>query len=134
MELAAAVGQPDAYAGEVPVAYVTVREGASITAEALEAYARQAVAERPAAPKAVRILERMPATAVGKIFKPVLREDAAAHAARTALAEAGLSGFQVSALTDTQRGLLVRITGLRNESAPAAAEALEAFSFAWERA
>ena len=134
VELAAAVGQPDAYAGEVPVAYVTVRAGASITAEALEAYARQAVAERPAAPKAVRILERMPATAVGKIFKLALREDAAAHAARTALAEAGLSGFQVSALTDTQRGLLVRITGLTNESAPAAAEALEAFSFAWERA
>ena len=133
VELAAAVGQPDAYAGEAPVAYVTVREGAAITAEALEAYARDAVAERPAAPKAVRILERMPVTAVGKIFKPALREDAAVCAASAALEAAGLASIEVAARTDKQRGLIVQLSGLTNENAPAAAGALEAFSFIWER-
>lgn len=134
VELAAAVGQPDAYAGEVPVAYVTIREGATITAADLEAYARDAVAERPAAPKAVRILDQMPVTAVGKIFKPALREDAATHAANAALRTAGVSGAKVTARTDKQRGLIVMVAGLTNENAPAAAGALEAFSFAWEQA
>lgn len=134
VELAAAVGQPDAYAGEVPVAYVTVREGASISSEALEAYARETVAERPAAPKAVRILVQMPVTAVGKIFKPALRENAAIHAANAALLAAGVSGARVTAHTDKQRGLIVTVAGLTHENAPAAAGALEAFSFIWEQA
>jgi fatty-acyl-CoA synthase len=134
VELAAAVGQPDAYAGEVPVAYVTVREGASVTSEALEAFARETVAERPAAPKSVRVFDQMPMTAVGKIFKPALREDAAIHAANAALLAAGVSGAKVTARTDKQRGLIVTVAGLTNENAPAAAGALEAFSFTWEKA
>jgi len=48
VELAAAIGQPDLYAGEVPVAYVKLREGAEVTEQALEAFAREHVAERPA--------------------------------------------------------------------------------------
>jgi len=133
VELAAAVGQPDAYAGEVPVAYVTLREGAAAVTQAeLEAYARQVVAERPAAPKAVRILKAMPVTAVGKIFKPALREDAAVHAARAALQGAGLPRAEIGAVTDKQRGLIVQVRGLTHENAPAAAGALEAFSFSWE--
>lgn len=133
VELVAAVGQPDQYAGEVPVAYVTLREGALVSAEELERYAREAVAERPAAPKAVRILEVMPVTAVGKIFKPSLREDAAVHAARAALDDAGVVGVSVTARTDKQRGLIINVQQLSNENAPAAAGALEAFSFTWER-
>lgn len=134
VELAAAVGQPDAYAGEVPVAYVTVRPGANIDGDALQAYARQTVAERPAAPKAVRILEVMPVTAVGKIFKPALREHAAIQAARHALDEAGIKEVSVTAQTDKQRGLVVQVAGLTHENAPAAAGALDVFSFSWERA
>lgn len=132
VELAAAIGQPDSYAGEAPVAYVTLREGASVTAAELKRYARESVAERPAAPKAVRILDAMPVTAVGKIFKPKLREDAAVRAAAAALAAAGLPTLKVSARTDTQRGLIVKVSGLTQENAPAAARALEVFSFVWE--
>lgn len=129
VDLVAAVGQPDAYAGEVPVAYVTVRAGASVSEDDLVAYAKEAVAERPAAPKAVRILDEMPVTAVGKIFKPKLREDSAEKAARVALEEAGLSRLQVRAVTDKQIGLSVIVTGGTKENAPAIAGALEAFSF-----
>jgi len=133
VELAAAVGQPDSYAGEIPVAYVTLREGASVSEAELEAYARASVAERPAAPKAVRILDQMPVTAVGKIFKPKLREHAAECATRAALAEAGLSDLLITAITDKQKGLVVKLAGVTNENAPAVAGALEGFSFSWAR-
>lgn len=71
--LAAAVGRPDGYAGEVPVAFVTLRDGAEITEAELERHARDHVAERPAAPATVTILPAMPLTLLGKIFKPRLR-------------------------------------------------------------
>ena len=71
IELVAAVGRPDSYAGEVPVVYVTVNDK-SITADAIKAYAQSHINERAAVPKQVIILNDMPVTAVGKIFKPQL--------------------------------------------------------------
>ena len=75
--LAAAVGKPDAYAGELPIAFVQLKPGASSSEEALQEYARAKVPERAAAPSEVVVLESMPLTAVGKIFKPELRDRAA---------------------------------------------------------
>ena len=72
--LCAVVGEPDAYAGELPVAFVTLKAGAMIEAEALLQAVAPTVYERPAVPKRVIILDAMPVTAVGKIFKPALRE------------------------------------------------------------
>jgi fatty-acyl-CoA synthase len=70
--LAAAVGRPDAHAGEVPVAYVQLQPGATATEDSLLAYAREKIGERAAVPKAIHILDEVPQTAVGKIFKPYL--------------------------------------------------------------
>ena len=74
--LCAVVGEPDAYAGELPVAFVTLKTGVT-TDPALAARILAEVAprvyERPAVPKRLTILETMPMTAVGKIFKPELR-------------------------------------------------------------
>ncbi len=84
--LAAAVGKPDAYAGEIPIAYAVLKPGAKATGEDLRNYARDRVAERPAAPAEVCILTDMPVTAVGKIFKPALRHEAVCRAYQTALA------------------------------------------------
>ena len=133
VELAAAVGQPDAYAGEIPVAYVVLREGAEVSEADLMAFAKTEVDERPAVPKAIRIIAEMPVTAVGKIFKPALREDAAVHAAREALDGAGLTGLEVTARTEKQRGLVVRVSGVTDENERAVAGALADFAFAWER-
>ena len=77
VQLSAAVGAPDAYAGELPVVFVTLVPGASVTEEELLAFAREHVDEPPARPKSVTILANMPMTNVGKIFKPDLRELAA---------------------------------------------------------
>ena len=82
VQLCAAVGAPDAYAGELPVAFVTLLPGASVTEEELLSFAAARVDEAPARPKAVTIIERMPMTNVGKIYKPDLREMAAKAVAR----------------------------------------------------
>jgi fatty-acyl-CoA synthase len=74
--LAAAVGRPDKHAGEVPVAYVTPKPGASLDAAEVAAYCREHITERAALPKDVNIIDPMPMTAIGKIFKPALRYDA----------------------------------------------------------
>jgi fatty-acyl-CoA synthase len=83
----AAVGLPDAYAGEVPILYVTAKPGVELSIPDLEAYLRSAVPEGPARPREVVLLPDMPMTAVGKIAKPVLRRDATRRAAAGALAE-----------------------------------------------
>jgi fatty-acyl-CoA synthase len=91
----AAVGQPDGYAGELPVAYVTVRQDADVDAETLRQYARAQIVERAAAPVQVTILEDMPVTGVGKIFKPQLRMDAAVQVVRRLLEPMGRNyGFE----------------------------------------
>jgi fatty-acyl-CoA synthase len=83
---AAAVGRPDTHSGEVPVAYVTVTPGASVTEEELQAWAGAHVAERAAVPKSVNIIDALPVTAVGKPYKLGLRADAARSAIEEALA------------------------------------------------
>jgi fatty-acyl-CoA synthase len=80
VQLCAAVGAPDAYAGELPVAFVTLVPGAAATEAELLAFAATRVDEPPAKPKWVAILPAMPMTTVGKIFKPELRELAAQRA------------------------------------------------------
>lgn len=72
--MAAAIGRADAYAGEVPVVYVQLKEGREADAAELEAFARTRIHERPAWPKAVIIVDALPLTAVGKVFKPTLRQ------------------------------------------------------------
>lgn len=73
----AAVGEPDSYAGELPVVFVTLKEGASDNPATLLSQAAVHVSERPAIPKRVLILEKMPTTPIGKIYKPALRTLAA---------------------------------------------------------
>ena len=87
--ISAAVSKPDAYAGELPVAYVELVKGSRASAADIEAFVREHISERAAAPKEVFLLERMPLTDIGKPDKVFLRRDAAersfAAALRTAL-------------------------------------------------
>lgn len=73
VQLCAAVGAPDAYAGELPVVFATLRPGASASEEELLAFTAARVDEAPARPKSVTIIDSMPMTNVGKIYKPELR-------------------------------------------------------------
>jgi fatty-acyl-CoA synthase len=58
--------------GDVPVVYVQLKPGATATAEELLAFAQEHVPERAAIPKQIYLIDQMPVTAVGKIFKPAL--------------------------------------------------------------
>ncbi|MFO8113175.1 MAG: acyl-CoA synthetase [Desulfosalsimonadaceae bacterium] len=72
----AAVGRPDPHAGEVPVAYVELAEGADLDEAEIMAWAKSHVGEKAAVPKEIIITPQIPLTPVGKIFKPALRWDA----------------------------------------------------------
>ncbi|MEH6547582.1 MAG: acyl-CoA synthetase [Sneathiella sp.] len=76
VELAAAIGRPDSYAGEMPIAYVQLKPDMSATAEELQDFARERIPERAANPADLHIIDVMPLTGVGKIFKPALRQQA----------------------------------------------------------
>lgn len=97
--IAAAIGQPDSYAGELPVAFVTLKAGATVDGDELRRYIEPIVSEPAGWPKRVSILPDLPLTPIGKIYKPALRVLATRRAIEEALAGAGLTGeeFQVAA-------------------------------------
>jgi fatty-acyl-CoA synthase len=109
--LAAAVGLPDAYAGEVPVCYVQLRPGADTDADALLEHARATIAERPAWPREIRVVDTIELTAVGKIFKPALRVDVVTRLVTGLLRdELGLAGASVTARAGGRLGAEVVVT------------------------
>jgi fatty-acyl-CoA synthase len=108
--LAAAVGQPDEHAGELPVAYVTLKPGAEAVADALLDAARALVRERAAVPVRIDVLERMPLTPIGKIAKPDLRMRAAARVMRERLARDGID-VHVDVEPDARLGMLAVLRG-----------------------
>lgn len=87
VQLCAAVGAPDAYAGELPVIFATLVPGASATEEELLAFTAERVDEAPAKPKWVSVIGAMPMTNVGKIYKPELRAMAARQVVAATVAE-----------------------------------------------
>jgi fatty-acyl-CoA synthase len=107
--LAAAIGSPDAYSGEVPVAYVQLRPGQACNAEELEAFAHLNISERAAVPKRIEILEVLPLTAVGKIFKPALQQREIAKVVQQEVERLGLSDIAVEVVQDNRRGHVARI-------------------------
>jgi fatty-acyl-CoA synthase len=120
--LAAAVGKPDAHAGELPVAYVQLIAGSRITEADLLARVAARIPERAAIPKEIFVVDKIPLTDAGKPAKVVLRHDAAERTFRTALTaiprlSTNLHGLQVTAGPHPLHGTLVTIS-LTNSSSP----------------
>jgi len=130
--LAAAVGAPDAYAGELPVCYVALRPGAHASEDELHEHAQRTIAERPAWPKQIHIVEAIPLTSVGKIYKPQLRCDAAARlVTRVVRDQLGLADAQVQVSEGGRRGMKVSVTlpVAAAHSVPAVQQTLAAYLF-----
>ncbi|WP_226648673.1 acyl-CoA synthetase [Microbulbifer variabilis] len=107
--MAVAVGQPDAYAGEVPVAYITLYPTENPpTEEQLIDYCRTNISERAAIPKRVEIIDEMPLTAVAKVFKPALRNHAAEFVVNQTLRAKNITAV-ISAQFDSTHGQIVKI-------------------------
>ena len=106
---AGAIGQPDAHAGEVPCAYVELVSGATVTEAELMDYAKAHIHERAAYPKHIEVLDELPKTAVGKVFKPDLRKRAITRIYNEALADAHLPAKVVEVVDDKKLGLTAKV-------------------------
>ena len=108
--LAAAVGMPDAYAGELPVCFVELLPGTDVSIEELHQHAQSSIDERPAWPKLIQVIDSIPLTTVGKIFKPSLRCDAAKQKIKHLVqSELEIANAQVEVVTGGTRGIRVTI-------------------------
>ena len=127
---AGAIGQPDAHAGELPCAYVELVEGGEVTPDELLEHCRKRVRERAAVPKHIEILNELPKTAVGKVFKPDLRRRAITRIYDAALKQAGSDARVTKVVDDKKRGLVAQIDG--DASDARVAKALGEFTRPWE--
>lgn len=103
---AAAIGRPDRYAGEMPVAYISLKPGTRTDSQALLDLCAERIPERAAVPKSIHILDDLPMTALGKIHKPELRRLAARDGYEDALGGM-MAAYNISMHVDDSGGLPV---------------------------
>ncbi|MEM1087779.1 MAG: acyl-CoA synthetase [Pseudomonadota bacterium] len=115
----AAIGQPDAYSGEVPCAYVDLVEGADADSEEIRLWTRERITEKGAAPVYLEIMDALPVTAIGKISKPPLRRLATERVIEEALLENGIAAA-IHVLDKGKGGFEVEIRTPHPENAKAA--------------
>ena len=127
-----AIGQPDSHAGELPAAYVELVQGASVTEKELYDFAVSKISERAAYPKHIEVLEELPKTAVGKVFKPDLRRLAIARVFDASLEAGGQAARVAGVVEDKKRGLVAKITREDADDPDKVSEILGAFSVAWD--
>ncbi|MDO6709775.1 acyl-CoA synthetase [Aliiglaciecola sp. 2_MG-2023] len=128
--VAAAVGMPDVYAGELPTCYVQLLPNMTATEDELRAFAQTEISERPAWPKHIHIVDSIPVTAVGKIFKPTLRRDAVKRAVESILTQNKLTG-DVNVTVGGPRGMRVEVKlfGAQQSDATRLQDLLDAYLF-----
>lgn len=107
VQLAAAVGRPDPLVGELPVAYVQLKPQASVSVGQLMAFVKEQMVERAAIPKHIHIVDTIPLTVVGKIFKPALRHLEIRNALTSSLRETGLNNFTLKVCEDKTLGITI---------------------------
>ncbi len=127
--IAAAIGRPDAHAGELPVAYVQLKPGATVTEAELAKFARSTIGERAALPKHIRVVDHIPLTPVGKIFKPALKYREIESALGEALAEAGVPASRLTAGPSPSQGVAVTVELVKQEDETATRQVLGAFPY-----
>lgn len=123
-----AVGQPDSHAGELPIAYVVAKPGHNVDVESLLNYCQEHISERAAIPKRIERIDAIPLTAVGKVFKPRLREMAAEYALTSALEEIDVAA-SVQITTDQLKGLIATVTLENKDNLDTAENALQSLPF-----
>ncbi|MEM6323453.1 MAG: acyl-CoA synthetase, partial [Pseudomonadota bacterium] len=129
---AGAIGQPDSFAGELPCAYVELVGGAEADIDALMAHAKANIHERAAHPKHLEVLDELPKTAVGKVFKPDLRKRAITRVYNAALSEKGIAAEVVEVIDDKKRGLVARLARTGEVDEAAVQSCLGEFARPWE--
>ncbi|MEM9341462.1 MAG: acyl-CoA synthetase [Pseudomonadota bacterium] len=130
--MAGAIGQPDAYAGELPCVYVELVADAKASSDELLEYARGHINERAAHPKHLEVLDELPKTAVGKVFKPDLRRRAITRVFDGALGEAGVQARVAEVREDKKRGLVAFVARNGETDDEKVSHVLGEFAGAWD--
>ena len=125
VEMCAAFGQPEAYAGELPMLYVTLKPGETLDNEEFMNYLQEHIPEQPAMPKRAVVIDEMPLTAIGKIYKPTLRARAIEDVLAETLSQLKKKGISVQVTAvDSGGQLSARISLKGGDSAEVAAREL----------
>jgi fatty-acyl-CoA synthase len=134
--MAAAVGAPDDYAGELPVVFVALRPGATAGEASLMATAQRHIPERPACPKRIHVLASLPTTAIGKVYKPALRAIACQYVLQDRLETAGLADKASVIVADAASGMEVRFTvkagADTGRTQASIKDLMQPYAFGWE--
>ena len=129
---AAVIGAPDAHSGEVPVAYLVLSPGATATTGELREWAREHAPEPAAAPRAVHVVDALPVTDIGKIYKPGLALDSVRRLVQGELDRAGLPGQVTTEMRDGRPHAAIHLTGADVGGAGALSAELDRYSFTHE--
>lgn len=124
-----AIGLPDAYTGELPMAYVVKTAGSQLTEQELIDYAAGLISERAAIPKRIDFIDEMPLTAVGKIFRPALRQRIGEEVVNGLLEGAGIAAT-VSSENEKKRGLVIKVVTQDKTEISAVQELVQSYIFA----
>ncbi|MCZ3061565.1 hypothetical protein NYZ01_08185 [Acinetobacter baumannii] len=130
IELVAAVGRPDAYAGELPVLYVQLKPKQTLSKDELLSFAEQHIHERAAVPKFIEIIDEIPLTSIGKIFKVPLKHQQIEASLSQALAQAHIKFQHFSVIEDKHKGIVIRLNVVDEETQQLALQTLGQFPFA----
>jgi len=123
-----AIGLPDPYAGELPMAYVVKVAGSKVTEIELIDHCTSAISERAAIPKRIEFIDAMPLTAVGKVFRPTLRQRISEQVIRELLIKNSLDASVVSEM-EKKRGLVLSIDVADKARIDEVKKLVEAYSF-----
>ncbi len=125
-----AIGQPDVHSGEIPVAYVVLKNKPQVThqttASELLTFCQAHITERAAIPKRIEILDSIPVTAVGKVFKPLLRNKATEFSVNDLFNKHDISAH-IKSEFDPEKGQVVHIQLSNSQDQDKAATLLIAF-------
>ena len=129
---AGAIGQPDARLGEVPCVYVELIAGADADSTQLQKFAEEKIENRLAVPAHIEILDELPKTAVGKIFKPDLRKRAIERVLNERLETEALGATVANVAEDPKLGLVAWVKPEANADREKIAKTLSEYTVRWD--
>lgn len=102
----AAIGKPDSYAGELPVLFVAPKPAVTLDTDQLLQFCQENIGEKAAIPKAIYLIDALPLTAVGKVYKPALKQQATVMAVTELLQQHNLSAT-ITSQHDDKYGFII---------------------------
>ena len=128
-----AIGQPDIKLGEVPCAYVEVVKDSKVTTSDLMRFINEKSKDKLVIPAYIEIMDELPKTAVGKIFKPYLRKSAITRVFNKELQSLNVKAKVENVKEDKLKGLVALISMEENTTEEDINNSLNRFIYSWEK-